>query len=108
MSSSIYITADRFDAEVLQSEVPVLVDFTASWCPPCKMIAPLVEELATEYAGKAKVFKVDVDDQAALAESYGVQSIPALHVFKGGKELHRALGAMPKSDIARLIDSAIG
>ncbi|MDX2066230.1 MAG: thioredoxin [Fimbriimonadaceae bacterium] len=105
--ANLEITSAEFDAEVLQSSVPVLVDFTATWCGPCKMIAPFVEQLATEYAGKAKVFKVDVDKEPDLAQRYNVMSIPALHVFKDGKEVTKHSGALPKDKIAGLIDSAI-
>lgn len=96
-----------FDKDVLQSEVPVLVDFTAAWCGPCKAISPIVEELAVEYEGKAKVFKVDVDEFGDIAMKYGIMSIPALVVFKGGQEVDRLVGAAPKAAIAKLIDKQL-
>ena len=93
--------------KVLGSDIPVLVDFWAPWCGPCRAIAPAVEELATEYAGKAKVFKIDVDQVGEVAQNYGVMSIPALLVFKGGKVVDKQVGAGPKSQIAALIDRAL-
>jgi thioredoxin 1 len=97
----------EFNEKVLNSDVPVLVDFWATWCGPCKAIAPAVEELAAEYAGKAKVFKVDVDQNGEIAAQYGVMSIPALFVFKGGKVVDKQVGAGPKTQIAALIDRAL-
>lgn len=96
-----------FDKDVLQSEVPVLVDFTAAWCGPCKAISPIVEELAVEYEGKAKVIKIDVDEFGDIAMKYGIMSIPALVVFKGGQEVDRLVGGVPKSAIANLIDKQL-
>ena len=100
-------TAAEFQEKVLNSDVPVLVDFWAPWCGPCKMIGPSVEELATEYAGKAKVFKVDVDVNGEVAQNYGIMSIPALLVFKGGKVVDKQVGAAPKAALAGLIDRAL-
>ena len=97
----------EFQEKVLGSDLPVLVDFWAPWCGPCRAIAPAVEELATEYAGKAKVFKIDVDQVGEVAQNYGVMSIPALLVFKGGKVVDKQVGAGPKSQIAALIDRAL-
>lgn len=97
----------EFQEKVLGSDVPVLVDFWAPWCGPCRAIAPAVEELATEYSGKAKVFKIDVDQVGEVAQNYGVMSIPALLVFKGGKVVDKQVGAGPKSQIAALIDRAL-
>lgn len=100
-------TTAEFQEKVLGSDLPVLVDFWAPWCGPCRAIAPAVEELATEYAGKAKVFKIDVDQVGEVAQNYGVMSIPALLVFKGGKVVDKQVGAGPKSQIAALIDRAL-
>jgi thioredoxin 1 len=107
MASNLSMTASEFDQQVLQSDVPVLVDFWAEWCGPCKAIGPSIEQLATEYAGKAKVYKIDVDREGDLAMKYGTMSIPALVVFKGGKEVDRMVGAAPKPQIAALIDRAL-
>lgn len=92
----IEITETNFQAEVLQADVPVLVDFWATWCGPCRMIAPVVEELATEYAGKLKVGKVDVDSHQQLAMQYGIRSIPTLLLFKNGTVVEQIIGAVPK------------
>jgi thioredoxin 1 len=107
MAANLAVSSTEFDSKVLQSEVPVLVDFWAEWCGPCKAIGPSVEQLATEYEGKAKVFKLDVDNNGDIAERYGVMSIPALLVFKGGKVVDQMIGAAPKPNIAALLDRAI-
>lgn len=108
MASNLAITSAQFDQEVLQSDVPVLVDFWAEWCGPCKAIGPSIEQLAAAYAGKAKVLKLDVDTNGDIAMKYGVMSIPALIVFKGGKEVDRMVGAAPKPQIEALIQRALG
>ena len=97
----ITLTTQNFDAEVLKSQKPVLVDFWATWCGPCMRQAPIVEELAAEGYS---VGKVDVDQQPDLAGQYGVMSIPTLIVFKGGKEVHRVVGLTAKNDLKRLLD----
>ncbi len=107
MASNLAVTSSSFEESVLKSDVPVLVDFWAEWCGPCKAIGPSIEQLAGEYAGKAKVFKLDVDTEGEIAQQYGVMSIPALLVFKGGKEIDRMVGAAPKATIAALIDRAL-
>lgn len=89
-------TDANFETEVLKSDLPVLVDFWAVWCGPCKMIAPVVEEIAGEYAGKLKVAKVDVDENPMSGQKYGVRSIPTLLLFKQGKVVETIIGAMPK------------
>ncbi len=103
MAANLAVSTSNFDSEVLQSDVPVLVDFWAAWCGPCKAIAPHVEELADEMAGQAKVFKVDVDQEGDLAMKYGIMSIPALIVFKGGQEVDRMVGAGSKDQIKSLL-----
>ncbi|HUV05890.1 MAG TPA: thioredoxin [Armatimonadota bacterium] len=103
MSSPAEVTAQNFDKEVLQSEIPVLVDFWAEWCGPCKMIAPSVNAIAEEYAGKLKVLKLDVDTEATVAARYGVMSIPTLILFKGGKVAEQIAGALPKQKIVEKI-----
>jgi thioredoxin 1 len=96
----------NFDAEVLQSAEPVLVDFWAPWCGPCRQIAPLVEQLAGENAGSAKVLKLNVDDAPNAAQSYGVSSIPTLMVFKNGEVVDRFVGLQPKARLQDAIDAA--
>ena len=98
----ITITKDNFEAEVLNSSVPVLLDFWATWCGPCRMIAPALEEIAAENAGKLKVGKVNVDEEMELAMRFGVTSIPLLVVMKDGKVANKAVGAMPKAKIEAL------
>jgi thioredoxin 1 len=107
MTAEMSVTQNEFDEKVLKSQIPVLVDFWAAWCGPCKAIGPSIEQLAEEYDGKAKVFKVDVDSDSDLATQYNVVSIPALVVFKDGKVFEQKVGAMAKKDIAALIDRAL-
>ena len=93
----IVISNDNFEAEVVKSNLPVLVDFWATWCAPCRMIAPVVEELAKEYDGKLKVAKLDVDANREIASSFGIMSIPTLLIFQGGRVAEQLVGAVPKS-----------
>ncbi len=95
------LDADNFEQEVMQAEQAVLVDFGAEWCPPCKAIAPIIEEIATEYDGVARVGTVDVDDNKSLAERYAIGSIPTLLFFKDGEVVDRIQGLVPKSEIDR-------
>ena len=103
----IELTDDNFDTEVLKSNLPVLVDFWAEWCGPCKMIAPIVEEIAGDYAGKVKVGKVNVDFNNQVAMQYGIRGIPALLVFKGGSVANQIVGAVPKNNITQILDEVI-
>ena len=103
----IHATDSDFSREVLESDVPVLVDFWAPWCGPCRMIAPALDQLATEYAGKAKVVKVDIDQNQATALKYHVRSIPMLLVFKNGQVEATQVGAVGKPPLAALLDRAL-
>ncbi len=101
------LTKENFDSEVMKSTVPVLVDFWAEWCGPCKMIAPVLDEIAAEYLGKAKVGKVNVDEQAELAQNFRVSSIPMLLVIKNGQVVDQFVGARPKSEFKAKLDKAL-
>ncbi|MCS6808974.1 MAG: thioredoxin [Bacteroidota bacterium] len=105
MPEPIHLTDDNFQAEVLNSDKPVLVDFWAAWCGPCRMIAPVIEELARDYAGKAKIGKLDVDNNQRVAMQYGIRSIPSLLIFKDGKVVDQIIGAVPKSHITAKLDA---
>lgn len=107
MASQVTITADNFDEVVGKSDVPVLVDFWAEWCMPCKMVEPVVAEIAEAYDGKLKVGKIDVDAQSDLASRFNVMSIPALMVFKGGEVVAQRVGAMPRPAIEQLFKDHI-
>ena len=100
---SIKLTAENFESVVLNSDKPVLVDFWATWCGPCKMIAPIIEELSEELEGKVVVAKLDVDQAAAVAVKYGVMSIPTMIVFENGKEARRTVGFQPKARLLSFI-----
>ncbi len=101
--AEITVTKENFEAEVMQSQLPVLVDFWASWCGPCKMLAPVVAQIADEYEGKVKVGKVNVDEQPELAREYGIASIPTLVLFKGGKIENTSVGFVPKEQIEGML-----
>ncbi len=103
----IHATDADFDDAVLQSEEPVLVDFWAQWCGPCKMIAPALDQLAAEYAGKAKVVKIDIDQNRSTAMKYHVRSIPMLLLFKGGQVQATQIGAVGKAQLSQMIDKAL-
>lgn len=100
------LTDDNFAAEVLESSEPVLVDFWAPWCGPCRQLAPIVEELAAENEGAVKVTKVNVDDASKVAQEYGIQSIPTILVFKGGEVQQRIVGVKPKAQLQEILDEA--
>jgi len=102
------ISDSTFEQEVLQSEVPVLVDFWAPWCGPCRAIAPIVDELANEYADKLKVAKCNVDDNPKTPSRYGIRAIPTLIIFKGGNVSEQITGAVAKSQIAAAVEKAMG
>lgn len=102
------ITGPEFEKEVLQSEIPVILDLWADWCHPCKMIEPYLEELAVKYAGKVKVVRLNVDDYPDIPSRYGVLSIPTVIFFKGGKEVDRIVGAMPKHHYELKIQEVLG
>lgn len=108
MSTDTVPVADStFKSEVLDSDVPVLVDFWATWCAPCRAIAPALEELATQYKGQAKIAKVDVDENQQVAQQYGIRSIPTLLVFKGGKVVDQLVGAVPKAKLEASLKKAM-
>src|SRR2546423_15521828 len=102
------VTDQSFEQDVLKSEVPVLVDFWAEWCGPCKMLAPTVEKVAGEYEGKAKVVKLNIDDNNQVAQQYGIKGIPTLILFKNGSEADRTVGLTTKDNISRMIDRVLG
>ncbi len=101
------VTDDSFESEVLKSEIPVLVDYWAEWCGPCKAIAPLLDEVAKEYGGKIKVAKVNVDENQQTPQKYGVRGIPTLMLFKGGNIEATKVGALSKSQLSAFLDSNI-
>ena len=98
-------TEAAFDAEVLNSDTPVLVDFWAEWCGPCRMLGPTIDSVADDFAGKAKVGKLNVDQEMGIAQRYNIRGIPALLLFKGGKVAGQLVGAVPKSEIEKLLNS---
>lgn len=102
------VTEQSFGRDVIESPVPVVVDFWAVWCGPCRLIAPIVEELADEYDGKVKFVKLNVDENTDVAVRYNIMSIPTLGVFKGGQMVQRIIGYMPKPEIKRRIEAAVG
>lgn len=107
MAKPTAVTDTTFENEVLKSDVPVMIDFWADWCGPCKMVAPVVEELADDYDGRVKVAKVDVDSNPQIAGKYGIRSIPTLLFFKDGEPVNQAVGAVPKQVLQEKIDQVL-
>jgi len=107
MSKPVAVTDATFDDEVLKSDKPVLVDFWAEWCGPCRMIGPIVEEMAGEYDGKAKIAKVDVDSNPQISMKFGIRSIPTLLIFKNGEVVDQVIGAVPKTHLKKHLDAQL-
>ena len=97
------ITRENFENEVMKSDIPVLIDFWAPWCGPCRMMGPIIEQLAEEYEGKAKVGKVNVDEEGELSQAFGVMSIPTIVLVKDGKVVRQAVGARPKAEVEEML-----
>jgi len=107
MSNATAVTTSDFEQQVLKSEVPVVVDFWAPWCGPCKTVAPHLDAIATDYDGRVKVVKVNIDDEREVAEKYDIRSIPTLLFFKDGKVVDQVVGAVPKSNIAAKLETIL-
>lgn len=107
MSKALEITSQDFQQEVINSEIPVLVDFWAPWCGPCKMLGPIIDQLVDEYQGRVKIVKVNVDENSEVAGEYGIMSIPTLILFKNGEEVETISGFMPKNKLMEKIDPKI-
>jgi thioredoxin 1 len=108
MSSATAVTDASFEQEVIKSDVPVLIDFWAPWCGPCRMVAPIVDEIAKEFEGKLKVLKLNTDENPNVASQYGIRSIPTLMIFKGGEKVDTVVGAVPKTTLSGTINKHLG
>lgn len=106
-STTAAVTDNNFREEVLESEIPVLVDFWAPWCGPCRMVAPVVEEIAEQYEGKVKVVKLNTDENPQVATQYGIRSIPTLMIFSGGQRVDMVVGAVPRTTLATTLEKYI-
>ncbi|OGP91202.1 MAG: thioredoxin [Deltaproteobacteria bacterium RBG_16_48_10] len=106
-SSLFHVNDKNFTSEVLQSDLPVLVDFWATWCGPCKSISPIIDEIAKEYSGRIRIGKLNVDENPAIPSQYSVRGIPTLILFKGGKILEQIVGAVPKTRLVAMIEKAL-
>ncbi len=104
MSTALQVTDTSFKQDVLDSEIPVLVDFWAPWCGPCRMVAPVVDEIAQQYEGQVKVVKLNTDENPNVASQYGIRSIPTLMIFKGGQRVDMVVGAVPKTTLANTLE----
>lgn len=107
MSTTVAVTDESFKGDVLDSDLPVLVDFWAPWCGPCRMVAPVVEEIAQQYEGKVKVVKLNTDENPSTASQYGIRSIPTLMIFKDGQRVDMVVGAVPKTTLANTLEKYI-
>ncbi len=107
VAGPLHLTDATFDQDVIKSDKPVLVDFTASWCGPCRMIAPIIEEMAAEYAGRAVIGKVDVDENPEISMNFGIRSVPTLMIFKGGKMVDMVIGAVGKQKLVEKLNAQL-